>query len=548
MKLKPSQWRLTRAWRNLRLRWKIVLPFIVIGLLLLIAVLLLMIRTTEGVVAANALEMVRLNTQQIRQMRHDEIARVVENVTDEAALTTLVHQSTDIKVGVENHYVAFHSDLEESLGIGSEHEEGDEFPHTALVFLKEHPDEEYYRFEDFHGVQSLRYATAERLSAQLCVDCHNDIELDDRRDWSLGEVVGMMEVTVSVQEHADALWKQVWGNSFVIGSVFLLSVFTVGFVVDRSVGMRIRDLVKVTQKVAGGDVSVMPQVSSDDEVGRIQQAVAEVIVAVRESLGPITDGAETVAVSASGLTDISQNLAQGARESSGLASSVATTAQNVSANVQAVSVAAEEISASIREIANNAAEASKVATQAVTKAEQTNTIMLRLGSSSAEIGEVVRVIRSIAEQTNLLALNATIEAARAGEAGKGFAVVANEVKELARQTAEATEEISLTIGRIQDSAGEAVQVISDVSEIIERIHEIQTTIAAAVEEQSTTTAEIGKTVHEAARGSSQIAEGIADVAQASEGTAAGSSSILDAAQELASMATQLQSSVQRFKF
>jgi methyl-accepting chemotaxis protein len=180
-------------------------------------------------------------------------------------------------------------------------------------------------------------------------------------------------------------------------------------------------------------------------------------------------------------------------------------------------------------------------------AEETNHIVGKLGDSSIEIGQVIKVITSIAQQTNLLALNATIEAARAGEAGKGFAVVANEVKELAKQTAKATEDISRKIEAIQGDTKNAVGAISQISEVIKQVNDISNTIATAVEEQNATTNEMSRNVTEAAQGSSEIAKNISGVAEAARNTAQGANDSAKAAQSLAEMSTKLRELVSQFK-
>jgi methyl-accepting chemotaxis protein len=205
------------------------------------------------------------------------------------------------------------------------------------------------------------------------------------------------------------------------------------------------------------------------------------------------------------------------------------------------------MTASIKEIAKNATEAAQVADSAAKVAETTNATVAKLGESSTEIGNVIKVITSIAEQTNLLALNATIEAARAGEAGKGFAVVANEVKELAKETAKATEDIGRKVEAIQDDAKGAVETIGQITGVIKRINDIQNTIASAVEEQTATTNEIARNISEGARGSSEIAQNIVGVAQAAKGTEESAGASQQAALELAKMATTLRQLVERFK-
>jgi len=317
----------------------------------------------------------------------------------------------------------------------------------------------------------------------------------------------------------------------------------------RAISRSLRHMSLMIQDIAQGegDVSKRLEVVSNDELGEISRFFNLFMDKLQAVMRQVAAHTLQVTTASQQLLEASRQITCNSGETSVQANAVSQATQQVNQNLQSVNIGADEMTTTIQNIASNAHEAAKVASQAVQTAQAANATMAKLGMSSAEIGAVVKVIRSIAQQTNLLALNATIEAARAGDAGKGFAVVANEVKELARQTSKATEDIGQRISAIQTDTKGAVEAIGTIGDVINQISGISGTIATAVEEQSATTNEMTRNVSEAAKGAGEISANIGGVAQAAEGTSARAQESHKAAQKLAEVAAQLSNQVAQFK-
>ncbi|GAA4751218.1 hypothetical protein GCM10023328_37730 [Modestobacter marinus] len=331
----------------------------------------------------------------------------------------------------------------------------------------------------------------------------------------------------------------------VLGS---LAALTAGTLVARAITRGLRRVQATAQALAAGDLTRPANVSSRDEVGQTAAALDGALAELRTVMGSVAGSADAVAASSEELSASAAQISAAAEETAAQSEGVSSAAADVSRNVDTVAVGAEQMGASIREISSNAAEAVRVAASAVAEARATTGTIEALGTSSQEIGAVVRTITSIAEQTNLLALNATIEAARAGEAGRGFAVVADEVKDLARETARATEDIARRVEAIQGDTAGAVAAIGRISTVIASINDSQLTIASAVEEQTATTGEMSRSLQEAAGGTTEIAGNIGGVSAAAQSTIEALGQTRVSVDELARMAAGLRASVSRFTF
>ena len=349
------------------------------------------------------------------------------------------------------------------------------------------------------------------------------------------------------------------------------SILVVRIVVTKPLGQ----MTDAMGRMARGDETVeVPATQRGDEVGAMARAVlifkenmirnrelteqqeaerlakerrAEVVDGLVRNFDQAVEDVTTYVTDASNeLERTAQSMSSIAEQSSSQAATVASASNQASTNVQMVATAAEELTASFAEIGRQVSKSVKIASNAVNEADATNETVMGLAETAGRIGEVVDMINNIAGQTNLLALNATIEAARAGDAGKGFAVVAQEVKNLANQTAKATEEISSQITAVQEETAGAVSAIQRIQSVISEINDISTTIASAVEEQSVSTKEIARNVQQAAQGTAAVNENISGVTESAAATGSASTQVLSAASELSRQADSLKSQVGDF--
>jgi methyl-accepting chemotaxis protein len=388
--------------------------------------------------------------------------------------------------------------------------------------------------------------------------------------------VGTLLMALSLDHVNAAIRHALLLNSAISIGLLVLLLAIIGLVVSRIIGRPLVAMTESMTQLAGGNTSVeIPSLGRGDEVGAIARSVQvfkdnmieaerlrgeqerlkaeaaaeqkaaldRMATSFEESVGGIVGA---VASASSEMHGAAQSLSATAEEASRQATTVSSAAAQATANVQTVAAAAEELSASIAEIARQVSQSSQIATRAVDEARHTDGTVQSLAQAAEKIGEVVGLIQSIAGQTNLLALNATIEAARAGEAGKGFAVVASEVKQLATQTAKATDEIAAQIGAIQSATSEAVGAIQSIGGTIERINEITGAIASAVEEQGAATREIAGNVQQAATGTNEVSSNIAGLTQASTEVGAAATEVFGFSNRLSTQSERLKQELESF--
>ncbi|MBG0561049.1 methyl-accepting chemotaxis protein [Actinoplanes aureus] len=381
----------------------------------------------------------------------------------------------------------------------------------------------------------------------------NALLLGNSYDLYFKIVEGTNQLIASVTQRADAAAQEARDEAASVRNtmivVFVLAaaaalLFTIA--VTRSVVRPADQLVRALQGMARGDLTIRVDTTGTDEMAAMGRAVGDAITGVRATVVEIMEDGNRLNEASQTMHQVSRQIDSAIAEADQQAGLAATGAAGVSGNVHTVAAGSDEMGSAIVEISRNAADAAQVASDAVGAARSTSETINRLGESSAQIGDVVGVITQIAAQTNLLALNATIEAARAGESGKGFAVVASEVKDLAQETARATEQISQQIAAIQAETGQAVTAIDEISRIIEQISDYQTTIASAVEEQSATTAEMNRGVTEAANGVTDIANNIASVAHSTAASREAVGQAARTAQDVQELADRLRAAAQRF--
>jgi methyl-accepting chemotaxis protein len=574
--------------RHDSLAWRLILP---VPIALIVAVVVIWVTVPRLIDSMATTDAILANQQvaaQFKAIRTYYTEKVVNKVVKGGAFQANVdHQNNDNVIPLPATFLhdlgAALKDRDTTVTLFSQFpfpdrrdRKLDDFQEQAWTFLTAHPEETFTQAEVRDGKHLMRVAVADTMSAQSCVNCHNSDARSPKRDWKLGDVRGVLEVTSNIDAqlaHGATLSRLMVLGTGLIGLLLL----GMTLLVTRGVTKPLRGMVRDMGKLAAGDFAlVLPGLGRRDEIGAMAEAVEQFKIKAIErarhdaeqqeagrrtaatqrqaELHRLADGFEAsvgdmvtaVASLSLELENAATTLTNNADRTRQLSIAVADASGEASLNVKSVAQATQELTTSVSEISERAHESSRIAGEAVRQAEQTDDRIAALWKAASRIGNVVKLITDIAEQTNLLALNATIEAARAGDAGKGFAVVAAEVKTLATQTAKATEDIGSLIGEMQAATGESVNAIKEIGATIGRISEIATAIAAAVEEQSVATVEIARNVEQAAHSTGRVAGNIGDVNHAASETSNASSQVSASAKVLSGEGAKFKLTVEKF--
>ena len=451
----------------------------------------------------------------------------------------------------------------------------DDFQTEAWANLAANPDAIFSRKVMIDGSTVVRVAMADKMAAKGCVNCHNGHPDTPKSDWKLNDVRGVLEVDMVVDDQL-AAGQSLANRISIVAALAAVFVALLTLFGARAVAGPVRKMTETMLKISEGDLDVeVPAKDRRDQVGQMAQVVgvfqqnavemerlrlegvAQQEAAAREkreaalSLADAFDAdvggvIEKVSSAAGGMKNSTESVSRSVQESMQQSTAVAAAAEQASANVQTVAAATEQLSASLQEVSRQVLECAEATQQAASEVGRTNDEIEGLSHSAEKIGDVIGLINDIASQTNLLALNATIEAARAGDAGKGFAVVASEVKNLATQTANATEEISGQIAGVQSATGNFVTAITSITKTIDRVNDIATAISAAVEEQNAATDEISRNVQEAAAAAADVSRNITSVTDSTTQAGDSAKDVEVAADGMSDQTATLRSSVNEF--
>ena len=566
--------------------WQFLLPIPAIcGIALAIAAWLVPALIHSAAVE-NAIAEARRTVAQFQQVRAYYAQNVVAKVTEESTIKAGAdHKDNPALIPLPTTMILDMSDLLHGQGTQfrfyspypfptRKDRQVDDFGTAAWTYLAQNPDGLYSRTETMEGKPTVRVAVADRMVAQSCVDCHNSHPDSPKRDWRLGDVRGVMELDMDIAgplaRGGTLTGSILWGGAAAAGLLAAAAML-----LAQRISRPIRTMTLAMRRLAGGDHAVeVPAIGRADEIGTMAGAVQvfKENMARAESLAAEQDAARTakeqrtakletllhgfqssigglvngLASASSHLEATAQSMTATAGQTDQQAALVVTAAREASSNVETVAGAAGKLTQSIGEVRSRIAQSVDSTNRAALDAQRTEAIVRALAEGARKIGDVVGLINAIAGQTNLLALNAMIEASRAGDAGRGFAVVASEVKDLARQTAQATAEISQQIAEIQTATREAVGAIEAITRIIESASATAAGIADVIDQQGRATDEIARSARQTATHAQDVSTTIAGVSEAAVRTGTEAADVLSSASDLAKQADGLSAAVRGF--
>ena len=563
-----------RIWSDLSCRWKITIPILVLGVVLTVTIYRLKTRHATNEVIESAVAQARIISMQIRELRGyytNNVISVAENnglaITHDYAgkkeaiplPATMVHELNSVFTKKADYEIRLYSNL--PFPFRTDGGVRDDFGKQAIHYLTKNPEEQFWEVEEYNGKSTLRYTTPDRMVSQTCVECHNSHPQSPKTDWKLGDVRGVLEVNIPLNKGLESYHGEAAKSTILIGSFMLVIVVTVSFLLHHFVIRRLNEAAVAGGKIADGDLTARVHSVSNDESGRILSTIGNMTEKLNELIGRVQRSSTNVNNSTAQLSAEAKQLESVVAEQAASANEIAATTTEISKTSDNLVKTMEEVSSMSSETAESAVSGedylhelevtlNKMGSAAATISSKLSVISER----TSKITAVMKTMTTVAEQTNLISFNAGIESAKSGEHGRRFSIIAKEIRQLADQSAKASQDIRQIIAEMQGAVSEGVasiddfvnevqKGIGDASNIRDRLEEIIEKVQTVAPQFET----VSNGMETQSQGARLIQESVADLSKGAQQIAKSLHETNRSIEELTQVSSRLQTDISHFK-